>query len=50
MKYELVRRTDDENGVIMRTDADGFIDFVPIDEGNIDYQAYLVWLSEQSEA
>ena len=32
------------NSAIIRRDAD--IAFIPPDEGNTDYQAYLAWLSE----
>jgi hypothetical protein len=36
------------NSVIKRTDAEGNIAFIPIDEGNSDYQAYLKSLNEAS--
>lgn len=42
MKY-----TYEENAqynVVIRTDKDGIISSIPMDEGNSDYQRYLRWL------
>lgn len=33
--------------VIKKTDSDGNEFFIPKDEGNSDYQEYLVWKAEQ---
>ena len=38
--YEEVT-TDNDNKVIKRTDADGTVWWIPMDEANSDYQAYL---------
>jgi hypothetical protein len=44
MEYEIVKdeRTDAE--ILKRTDTDGKIWWIPMDESNSDYQAYLRWL------
>ena len=45
--FELI---DDENGTyVKKTDSNGIVWSVPINEGNSDYQAYLRWL-ENPEA
>jgi hypothetical protein len=38
--YE-IKIDDRENTTIVRTDEDGSIWFIPVDESNADYQAYL---------
>ena len=38
MKYELL------DTVLLRTNEDGTISSIPLDEGNSDYQRYLRWL------
>jgi len=47
MTYELIT---DENGTetIKRTNQDGSVSFIPKDEANSDYQAYLNPEAEQS--
>ena len=32
------------NELVLKTDKDGVISFIPIDESNSDYQRYLRWL------
>jgi hypothetical protein len=39
--YEAVPQTGEQMAYIKRTDADGRIYCIPIDEANADYQAYL---------
>jgi hypothetical protein len=34
------------NGFIKRTNEDNSVTFIPMDESNTDYQAYLKWLEE----
>ena len=34
------------NGFIQRTNEDNSVTFIPMNEANADYQAYLKWLSE----
>ena len=34
------------NGFIQRTNEDNLVTFIPMDEVNTDYQAYLKWLEE----
>lgn len=43
MKYEVIEL---ENGgqIIQRNDGDNKVSFIPLDEGNSDYQRYLRWL------
>ena len=45
MTYEML--TDEMRGsqVIKRTDADGTVWFIPMVEGNSDYQAYLAYVA-----
>ena len=38
-----------ENGVIKRISEDGKEWFIPKDEGNADYQAYLRWLENPTD-
>ena len=45
MTYSYAWATERKN-ILKRTDASGKIDFVPICEGNIDYQVYLAWVAE----
>lgn len=42
--YEVIGQ--ESSSVIKRVDADGNIAFIPKDEGNSDYQAYLKSLNE----
>jgi hypothetical protein len=35
---------------IVRTDEDGTVWYIPLDESNSDYQAYLAYLAEQETA
>jgi hypothetical protein len=39
--YEVVEATEDQTAYIKRTDADGRVYSIPVDEANSDYQAYL---------
>ena len=47
MNYEIIENTILDSKVILRTDTAGNEWFIPLDEGNSDYQAYLLWLEEQ---
>jgi hypothetical protein len=38
------------NIFIVRENSDGSKSWIPLDEGNTDYQAYLTWLAEGNEA
>ena len=41
--------TTTEFGVVIETaDSNGVVWYVPQDESNTDYQAYLIWLEEQA--
>lgn len=42
MIYEFVE--DDRSSFVRRTDNDGKVWIIPLDEGNSDYQRYLRWL------
>jgi hypothetical protein len=49
--YEMVDQIDNYTAevtgqVLKRTNADGLVSFIPLDEGNSDYQAYLASLDE----
>lgn len=44
MEYEVI--TDETGSVIKKTDEDGKIWWIPMDESNSDYQAYLASLQE----
>ena len=49
--YEMVDHIDNYTAevtgqVLKRTNADGLVSFIPLDEGNSDYQAYLASLDE----
>jgi hypothetical protein len=46
MKYEIIKTTFGDADIIKRTDEDGSIWWIPTDEGNSDYQAYLKSLDE----
>ena len=41
MKYELKKGTEFSSDVLVATDDNGEMLFIPINEGNSDYQAYL---------
>jgi hypothetical protein len=45
MKYEIIE-LEPSGQLIQQTDDNGVISFVPMDEGNIDYQNYLASLNE----
>jgi hypothetical protein len=45
MTYEII--TQDNGTIIKRTDADGSIWWIPMDELNSDYQAYLASQTDQ---
>lgn len=48
--YELIKTETPNKGValsVKRTDDDGTIWHIPVDEANADYQAYLAWKAEQ---
>ena len=42
--YEVVET--DKDLILKRTDADGSIWWIPMDESNSDYQRYLRWLED----
>jgi hypothetical protein len=44
MIYEVI--TNEFGSMIKRTDLNGVIWFIPMNEANTDYQAYLKWVSE----
>ena len=43
--YTIIKSSTDKD-IIVRTDEDGAVWFIPSDEGNSDYQAYLKSLDE----
>jgi hypothetical protein len=45
MKYEIIQTTFGDSEIIVRTDDDGTVSYIPPDPANSDYQAYL---AEQS--
>lgn len=45
MKYEIVNTMMGPD-IIKRTDDDGMVWFIPTDEANADYQAYLAYVAE----
>lgn len=52
MKYEVLNRETPLGDIhvnIQRTDDDGTVWVIPVDESNSDYQAYLAWVAEQEE-
>jgi hypothetical protein len=51
MKYRYEEITDDFGSkIIKRTDETGFVAWIPMDEGNSDYQAYLASLDEPAKS
>lgn len=47
MKYELVElRIEPGKYIIKKTDDNGVEWWIPIEESNADYQAYLAWVEE----
>ena len=38
------------NTIIVRTDEDGRVWFIPTDPANSDYQSYLIWQAAQPKA
>lgn len=46
--YKILTVKPDNVDVIERTDPDGTVWYIPFDEANSDYQAYLLWLEEQA--
>ena len=44
MKYEIIE-IEPSGQLIQQTDKDGIVSFVPMDEGNVDYQNYLATLN-----
>jgi len=53
MKYKLVKDTvtNETMNMVRRTEDDGSqIAWVPFDNGNADYQAYLAWVAEGNTA
>jgi hypothetical protein len=51
--YEIIDVVDQYSGEktgenIIHTSEDGVISYIPNDESNSDYQAYLLWLEEQA--
>jgi len=47
MKYEIVKNSLDQD-VVVRTDEDGKVWYIPTDPANSDYQAYLATLAANS--
>ena len=48
MNYEIVKDERTESEILKRTEADGKIWWIPMDESNSDYQRYLNPEAEQS--
>ena len=48
MMYQL--RNSLAGSIVSRTDYDGSVWYIPIDESNTDYQRYLAWLAEGNTA
>jgi len=48
MKYEIID-IEPSGQLIQQTDKNGIVSFVPMDEGNVDYQKYLATLNEANE-
>lgn len=46
--YEIVK-TDRDTDILKRTDADGSIWWIPVDESNSDYRVYLESLNDDTE-
>ena len=44
MKYEIIKTTFGNSEIIVRTDDDETVSYIPPDPANSDYQAYLAWL------
>ena len=49
MEYEIVE-TSIGSQILKRTNLDGSVTWIPIDEANSDYQAYLATLASESPA
>lgn len=39
-------KLDEENGIVVKTNQDGTETFIPLADGNSDYQRYLRWLED----
>ena len=48
MKYEIVESKNEK--IIMRISDDGIISWVPMNEANSDYQAYLAYVANGNKA
>lgn len=49
MKYEIITNTGPLGGQVIKKDnGDGSVDWIPMDESNSDYQAYLKWAEENN--
>ena len=48
MEYEIIE-IEPTGQLIKQTDENGIVSFVPMDEGNLDYQAYLASLNVPNE-
>jgi hypothetical protein len=46
MKYEIIKTTFGDSEIIVKTDDDGTVFYIPPDPANSDYQAYLKSLNE----